>query len=91
MEKVVIASQIASCEQETLVCFKQVDKKWCVDTTIPKHYNRFLRQGWKLVREYVYDSGEIVGGFLRHQKSNYCSKCSEGIKIRVNNCKLFVN
>ena len=64
MEKVVIASQIASYEQETLVCFKQVDKKWCVDTTIPKHYNRFLRQGWKLVRKYVYDSGEIVGGFF---------------------------
>lgn len=62
MEKVIIASKIPSREQETLVCFNQVDKKWCVDTTIPKHYNRFLRQGWKPVKEYVYDNGEIVGG-----------------------------
>lgn len=61
-EKIVVGSKVENYKQATLVSFSQIDKIWCVDTTIPKHYNRFLRQGWKLVREYVYDNGEIVGG-----------------------------
>lgn len=61
-EKIVVGSKIENYKQETLVRFSQIDKTWCVDTTIPKHYNKFLRQGWKLVREFVYDNGEIVGG-----------------------------
>lgn len=63
-EKIVVGNKVENYKQATLVSFSQIDKTWCVDTTIPKHYNRFLRQGWKLVREYVYDSGEIVGGFF---------------------------
>lgn len=61
-EKIVVGNKVENYKQATLVSFSQIDKTWCVDTTIPKHYNRFLRQGWKLVREYVYDNGEIVGG-----------------------------
>lgn len=61
-EKIVVGNKVENYKQATLVSFSQIDKIWCVDTTIPKHYNRFLRQDWKLVREYVYDNGEIVGG-----------------------------
>lgn len=61
-EKIVVGNKVENYKQATLVSFSQIDKTWCVDTTIPKHYNRFLRQGWKLVGEYVYDNGEIIGG-----------------------------
>lgn len=61
-EKIVVGSKVENYEQATLVSFSQIDKIWCADTTIPKHYNRFLRQGWKLVREYVCGNGEIIGG-----------------------------
>lgn len=61
-EKIVVGSKVENYKQATLVSFSQIDKIWCVDTTIPKHYNRFLRQGWKLVREYVCGNGEIIGG-----------------------------
>lgn len=64
MKEVVVKSKLSNSERETLVRFDYVDKKWYADTTIPKHYNRLLRQGWKLTEKRVYEDGVLVGGMF---------------------------
>ena len=33
-----------------------------MDTTVPKHCNKAIKQGWKQTAEYVYDDGSVCGG-----------------------------
>ena len=47
-------------ERETILIYNDLDKTWTADTTIPKHYRRFIKQGWKQVSETNTSSGEFV-------------------------------
>ncbi len=64
MEIVKFNTKLTTEERETLLLYSAIDKKWFADTTIPKHYNRFVKQGWEVKKQFVYADGSIAGGQL---------------------------
>ena len=62
MEAIKISTRLTSEERETILNYDSVDKKWYADTTVLKHYNRFVKQGWTLIEQYIYEDGSIAGG-----------------------------
>lgn len=62
METIKINSRLSLEERETVLVYSAADKKWYADTVVPKHLNRFKKQGWKQTTEYVYEDGSPAGG-----------------------------
>jgi hypothetical protein len=51
-------------ERETTLNYDSINKEWIMDSTVYKHYNKAIKQGWKLIRQYVYDDGTVCGMVL---------------------------
>lgn len=62
MQTVIIKERLSLEEKETLLLYDTVDKKWTMDTTVLKYYNKAKRQGWKQIKEFVYEDGVVCGG-----------------------------
>jgi hypothetical protein len=62
MEIIKVNGKLTNEERETVIVYDNVDKKWYADTTLPKHVNRFKKQGWTQTAEYVYEDGMVCGG-----------------------------
>ena len=62
MEIVKITTRLSSEERETVLVYDNVDKKWIMDTTIPKHANKAKKQGWNQTSEFIYEDGTVCGG-----------------------------
>lgn len=79
METIKVTTRLSTEERETVVVYDNIDKKWHVDTTLAKHVNKFKKQGWTQIVEYVYEDGTVCGGaFVAPEK---------GIAIRNPNKK----
>ena len=64
METIKVTSRLTADEHETLLNYDNVEKVWVMDSTVSKHFNKALKQGWKPIRQYVYDDGSICGMVL---------------------------
>ena len=64
MEIIKVACKLSSEERETILNYDNVDKLWIMDSTVPKHFNKALRQGWTPITKYVYEDGTICGMVL---------------------------
>ena len=64
MEKIIVHSRLTAEEKETIIHYDLVDRVWVMDSTIPKHFNKALKQKWTTVTEYVYDDGTVCGMVL---------------------------
>ena len=62
MKIIKINTHLSIEERETVLNYDNVDKKWVMDTTVPKHANKAKKQGWTQVVEYQYQDGTVVGG-----------------------------
>lgn len=62
MEVINVTTKLSNEERETVLVYSHIDKKWYADTTVPKHVNRFKKQGWTQTVEYVYEDGLVCGG-----------------------------
>ena len=62
METIRVNCRLSAEERETVIVYDNIDKKWRVDTTLPKHINKFKKQGWVQTVEYVYEDGSVCGG-----------------------------
>jgi len=62
METIKITSKLTNEERETVLVYSSLNKTWYVDTVVPKHMNKFKKQGWKQTAEYVYEDGSSCGG-----------------------------
>ena len=62
MKTIMVNNRLTLEERETVVVYSSVDKMWHMDTTVPKHCNKAIKQGWKQTAEYVYDDGSVCGG-----------------------------
>lgn len=62
MEKIKVNARLTTEERETVLVYDNIDKKWLMDTTVPKHLNKAKKQGWTQTAEYVYDDGTVCGG-----------------------------
>ena len=59
----VIKSQLSKEERETHYIIENVnDDEVYLDTTILKDYNRAVKQGWVMQKQYVYENGDVAGG-----------------------------
>jgi hypothetical protein len=61
MEIIKINSKLTTEERETMLNYDSVDKMWTMDSTVPKHFRKALKQGWVPIRQYVYDDGTVCG------------------------------
>lgn len=62
MKTVRINDRLIAEEKEVSLVFSYVDKKWIMDTTVLKYYNKAKKQGWTQTAEYVYKDGSVCGG-----------------------------
>lgn len=79
METIRINSRLTLEERETVLVYNSAEKTWYVDTVVPKHMNKFKKQGWTQTAEYVYEDGTVCGGA-------FCAP-DKGITIRNPNKK----
>lgn len=54
-------SKLTNEERETLLNFDSIEKVWVMDSFVPKHFRKALKQGWTPIKEYVYDDGTVFG------------------------------
>lgn len=83
IETIQVTSRLSVEERETVIVYDNIDKKWRVDTTLPRHVNRFKKQGWTQTAEYVYEDGSVCGGVFEAS--------DKGITIRNPNKKRVMN
>lgn len=61
MEIIKTTCKLSNEERETVLIYDNIDKVWRMDSTIPKHFRKALKQGWTPVAEYVYEDGIVCG------------------------------
>ena len=64
MEIIKIHNKLILEERETILIYDSVDKVWTMDSTVPKHFRKALKQGWTPIRQYLYDDGTVCGMVL---------------------------
>ncbi len=62
MKTINVMTKLSVEERETVLVYDNIDKVWRMDSTIPKHFNKAKKQGWKQITEFVYDDGTVCGG-----------------------------
>lgn len=66
METSILRSRLSTDERETIITISYAeDEVVQMYTTIPKDYNKALKQGWTLVTQYVYEDGAVAGGVFQ--------------------------
>lgn len=64
MNTITVNTRLTAEEKETILHYDNDTKQWTMDSTIPKHFNKALKQKWMLETQYVYDDGTICGMIL---------------------------
>lgn len=62
MKTIKVNTRLSTEEKETILVYDNVDKKWFMDTTVPKHANKARKQGWTQTAEFIYEDGSSCGG-----------------------------
>ena len=65
METIKINVKLTAEERETLLNYDSINKEWIMDSTVPKHFRKAVKQGWTHIRQYIYDDGTVCGMVLR--------------------------
>ena len=61
METIKVTSRLSAEERETVLVYDNVGKCWFMDSTVPKHFNKAIKQGWEPTTKYVYEDGAVCG------------------------------
>lgn len=64
MKKIILNVRLTKEEREVVLNFDNITEKWTMETTIAKYFNHAVNKGWKVLKEYYYDDGVLVGGLL---------------------------
>ena len=64
MKTIRVKNKLTLEERETILVYDSVDKVWTMDSTVPKHFRKALKQGWKPITQYLYDDDTICGMVL---------------------------
>ena len=51
-------------ERETLLNYDSIEKVWTMESYVPKHFRKAMKQGWTPIRKYVYEDGTVCGMVL---------------------------
>lgn len=55
---------LTSEEKETILNYNYLTKTWRMDSTVRKHFNKALKQGWIPLVQYVDDDEKVAGYVL---------------------------
>ena len=64
MKTIKLKTKLTSEEKETTLNYDFIDKTWRMDSTIQKHFNKALHQGWTPLVKYEYEDGVVAGYVL---------------------------
>lgn len=62
METIKVTSRLSAEERETVLVYDNIDKIWHMESTVPKHFNKALKQKWNQTAEFLYEDGTVCGG-----------------------------
>ena len=65
LETIKINGRLIAEERETLLNYDSINKEWTMDSTVPKHFRKAIKQGWTPIRQYVYDDDTVCGMVLK--------------------------
>lgn len=65
LETIKINVKLTAEERETLLNYDSINKEWIMDSTVPKHFRKAVKQGWTPIRQYVYDDDTVYGMVLK--------------------------
>lgn len=61
MKTIKINTKLTSEEKETHLNYDFITKTWTMFSTVHKHFNKALKQGWTVLEKYEYDDGTVAG------------------------------
>lgn len=61
METIKISGKLTNEERETILVYDSIDKVWTMDSSVPKHFRKAIKQGWTPIKQFVYDDGVVCG------------------------------
>ena len=61
MEIVKVKGKLDLEEKEVVMILDPIDKQWVMESFSPKYFRKALKQGWKPIRQYVYEDGTVCG------------------------------
>ena len=62
METIIMCgNKLTNEERETLLNYDSIEKVWTMDSYVPKHFRKALKQGWTPIKQYVYEDGTVFG------------------------------
>lgn len=64
METIKVTTKLTKEERETILSYDESEKMWVMDSTIPKHFRKALKQNWTPVKQYVYEDDIVCGMVL---------------------------
>jgi hypothetical protein len=64
MKTIKVYSRLSKEERETLLNYDSITNMWTMDSTVPRHFRKALKQGWTPTVQYVYDDGTVCGMVL---------------------------
>lgn len=64
MKIIKITSKLSNEERETVIVYDNISKTWTMDSMVPKHFNKALKQKWTPITQYVYEDGTVCGMVL---------------------------
>ena len=64
MKTIKISGRLTNEERETLLNYDSIEKMWVMDSMVPKHFRKALKQGWTPITQFVYDDGMVCGMIL---------------------------
>lgn len=60
METITLKERFTPEERETHISFDPATKLWIMESNISRHFNKALRTGWTVMREYRYEDGLVA-------------------------------
>lgn len=64
METIKVTTRLSAEERETVLVYDNANKVWTMDSTVPKHFQKALKQGWTPTAKLVYEDGSVCGMVL---------------------------
>lgn len=59
MQTVKINGKLTTEERETLLRYDPIEKKWFMDSSVPKHFRKALNQSWTPIKQYIDEDGIV--------------------------------
>ena len=60
MKQKIFNGRISADERETVLVYSDSDRKWRAETSVPKHYRKFIKQKWTQTSITTNENGDFV-------------------------------